>query len=66
MLMEAVSRYQVARLKTSNSTCPASMFAKSRTDRVNGRTMMFENNSIGTSSGRIHHGEPDGTAMFLK
>ena len=52
--------------KTSSSTCPASMFANNRTDSVNGRTRMFENSSIGTSSGRIHHGAPAGTAMFLK
>jgi len=63
---DTVSRYQVARVKTSSSTCPASMLANNRTDSVNGRTITFEKNSIGISSGRIHAGEPDGTVRLLK
>ena len=61
MPIDRLSRYQVASENTSSSTCPASMFANSRTDSVNGRTRTFEKNSIGTSSGRIHQGDPCGT-----
>jgi hypothetical protein len=41
------------------------MLAKSRKERVIGRTRMFETNSSGMMSGHMYHGTPEGSTVCL-
>lgn len=42
------------------------MFAKARTASVNGRTKMFEKNSIGTRMNMTQPGMPEGQQRFFR
>ena len=49
-----------------NSRWPANMLAKSRKDKVIGRTMMLETNSSGMINGHMNTGTPEGSDGVLE
>ena len=55
-LGRANSMASVSRANVTSSMCPASMLAKSRTARLNGRRTMLERNSMSPTRGRIATG----------
>ena len=60
------SRYSPPNTNTSTSRCPANILAKSRKDRVTGRTMMLDTNSSGMISGHMKTGTPEGKRRVLE
>ena len=65
-IVSANSIALVSRANVTSSMCPASMLAKSRTARLNGRRMMFDRNSISPTSGRIATGTFRGHNMPVR
>ena len=63
---ECNSRYSPPNMNTRISRWPANILAKSRKDKVIGRTMMLETNSSGMISGHMNTGTPEGNVVFLR